>query len=101
MDEAKKVLAEQHNGGVHDAFIDFEMEEIVTTLRMEKEAKESTSWADMLKTRGNRHRLLITVTLGIFAQWNGVGVVSYYFILVLQTAGITDVTDQTLLNGCI
>ncbi|PVH71327.1 sugar transporter [Cadophora sp. DSE1049] len=100
-DEAKNILVEYHNGSVHDAFIDYEIEEIVSTLRMEKEAQESTSFMDMLKTKGNRHRLLISITLGIFAQWNGVGVVSYYLALVLRAAGITDLTDQTLINGCM
>jgi len=30
-----------------------------------------------------------------------VGVVSYYLSLVLKTAGITSVTNQTLINGCL
>lgn len=54
-----------------------------------------------MKSPGNRHRLFITITLGIAAQWNGVGVVSYYLPLVLETAGITSVTKQTLINGCL
>ncbi|KAK6823140.1 hypothetical protein RU639_006070 [Aspergillus parasiticus] len=101
IDEAKRMLVKYHNGGVHDAFTDFELEEIVNTLRAEKEAREGTSWADMFRTKGNRHRSLISITVGFFSQWNGVGVVSYYFVLVLETAGITDVTNQTLLNGCL
>lgn len=101
IDEAKNILIKYHNGGVQGALVDFELEEIVTTLRAEKEAKGSTSWADMFRTKGNRHRSLISITLGVFSQWNGVGVVSYYFVLVLETAGITNVTYQTLLNGCI
>ncbi|KAL3450805.1 sugar transporter [Aspergillus insuetus] len=101
IDEAKKILVDYHNGGIEDAFIASELEEIVITLRAEKDANDSASWSDMLKTKGNRHRSLISTTLGIFTQWNGVGVVSYYFVLVLETAGITDVTHQTLLNGCI
>jgi MFS family permease len=37
--------------------------------------------------------------LGVFAQWNGVGVVSYYLAPVLNTVGITSVTQQTLISG--
>ena len=77
IEEARKVLTDYHSGSVHSALVDFELDEIMTTLKMEKEAKESTSYMDMLKTKGNRHRLFISITLGIFAQWNGVGVVSY------------------------
>ena len=100
-EDARKILADYHNGGVSDTFIDFEMEEIITTLRMESQAKASTNWGDMFRGKGNLHRSFISITLGFFTQWNGVGVVSYYFVLVLETAGITDVTDQTVLNGCI
>ncbi|KAL2840405.1 sugar transporter [Aspergillus pseudoustus] len=101
IDEAKNILVRYHGGGVQDAMISLEIEEIIHTLRAEHEAKKANSWSDMLKTKGNRHRTLISITLGIFAQWNGVGVVSYYLVLVLQAAGVTAVRDQTLLNGCL
>lgn len=61
----------------------------------------STSYVDMLKTKGNRWRLLISVYLGVFSQWSGNGVVSYYLALVLQTVGITSVTHQTLISACL
>ena len=35
------------------------------------------------------------------AQWNGIGVVSYYLTLVLDTVGVTDSFDQTLINGLL
>jgi MFS family permease len=53
----------------------------------------------MLKTKGNRHRVFIGITLGVFAQWNGVGIVSYYLAPVLKTVGVTDVTNQTMISG--
>jgi len=75
------------------------MAEIERTIALELEAKHSASYIDMFRTKGNRHRLLITVTLGIFSQWVGNGVVSYYLAIILKTVGITSVTQQTLLNG--
>jgi MFS family permease len=75
------------------------MTEIETTLAMEAEFAKTTSYLDMVKTKGNRWRLFISVSLGIYAQWNGVGVVSYYLAAVLETVGITSVTQQTLING--
>ena len=45
---------------------------------MEKLARNTTSYLDMLKTKGSRHRVFISISLGIFAQWNGVGIASYY-----------------------
>ncbi|KAJ4175292.1 hypothetical protein NW754_005713 [Fusarium falciforme] len=59
-DEARQNLANPHTGG------DAEME------------AEKNPWTDLWATPGNRHRLLITLSLGTFAQWTGNGVVSYY-----------------------
>jgi hypothetical protein len=101
-EEAKRILAKYHAGG--DAslrLIAFEMEEIETTLRMEREAHKNTSYTDMFKTKGLRRRLFISVTLGVSSQWSGAGVVGYYLALVLETVGITSVTNQTLISGCL
>ncbi|VUC26053.1 unnamed protein product [Clonostachys rosea] len=100
--EARKILTKFHAGGDEtSALVDFELEEIETAIQAEKDAASSTSWMDLFRTPGNRHRAAISITLGVFAQWNGVGVVSYYLALVLQTVGITSVTDQTLISGCL
>ena len=88
IEEARSILAKSHCNGDSDApLIEYEMVEISTTLRAEKEAHESTSYLDMFKTKGNRRRLFISVSLGVFAQWSGNGVVSYYLALVLSTVG--------------
>lgn len=101
-DEARAFLVKYHAGGDEKApLVAFELREIEVTQRLELESKESSTYIGMIKTPGNRHRLFITITLGVAAQWNGVGVVSYYLPLVLETAGITSVTKQTLINGCL
>ncbi|EOD51127.1 putative sugar transporter protein [Neofusicoccum parvum UCRNP2] len=100
--EARAFFAKYHaEGDEHAALVDFELAEVQSALTLEAEANQSASYADMLRTKGNRHRLFISVTLGVFAQWNGVGNVSYYLAAVLDTAGISSVKDQTLINGCI
>ncbi|KAJ4177873.1 hypothetical protein NW767_014994 [Fusarium falciforme] len=102
VEEARRILAKIHTGGDMNApLIAFEMTEIEATLRAEKEASDSTSWSDLYSTPGNRHRLFISVSLGIFAQWSGNGVVSYYLAMVLETVGIKSVTDQTLISACL
>ncbi|KAL3418701.1 sugar transporter [Phlyctema vagabunda] len=99
-DEARAVFVRYHAGGdASSALVAFEMAEVEQALEMEAMNHKNASYADMFKTKGNRHRLLISVTLGVFAQWNGVGVVSYYLAAVLRTVGITSVTQQTLING--
>lgn len=97
--EALHILAEHHAGGdTQSPLVVREMAEIVGTIKMEQQAK-STGWSALVATPGNRKRLFIAVCLGAFAQWNGIGVVSYYLTLVLDTVGVTNSFDQTLING--
>ncbi|KAK7207650.1 general substrate transporter [Myxozyma melibiosi] len=98
--QAREVLVKYHAGGNQDSvLVDFEMEEISRTIELERFAAKESSWANLWATPGNRHRLFITISLGFFSQWNGVGVVSYYLSKVLTSVGITSTTKQTLING--
>ncbi|KAG9237132.1 general substrate transporter [Amylocarpus encephaloides] len=100
VEDARSVLIKYHAGGdEHSPLVTFEMAEIEQAIQMGRHNTKSTSYADMFKTNGNRHRLFISVSIGVFGQWNGVGVVSYYLAAVLQTVGITSVTQQTLISG--
>jgi hypothetical protein len=123
VEEARVLLEKWHaNGDKNSALVNYEMMEITETLRAERDAHDSASYAEMFKTPGNRHRLFISVSLGIFAQWckfktqgpttfpitlltflrettAGNGVVSYYLALVLETVGVSSVTDQTLISA--
>ncbi|KAL2784568.1 sugar transporter [Aspergillus keveii] len=100
LDEARAILVKHHGAGdVTHPLVDFEMREIEHAVALEKEAVSATSYLDAIRTPGNRHRLLITLTVPFFAQWVGNGVLSFYLSLILQTVGITSVTQQTLLNG--
>ncbi|KAL1606713.1 hypothetical protein SLS60_004120 [Paraconiothyrium brasiliense] len=102
MDEARAILVRFHAGGDEQSLlVDFEMNEMEQSIKADVHNANSTSWLDLFRGKGNRHRALISTTLGVFAQWNGVGVVSYYLALVLTSVGITSVTDQTLISGCL
>ncbi|KAK5116572.1 hypothetical protein LTR85_009197 [Meristemomyces frigidus] len=101
-EQARTILERSHAGGdSNSALVNYEMIEIVETLRAEKASHSNSSYADMVKTPGNRRRLYISISLGFFSQWSGNGVVSYYLALVLETVGITSVKDQTLISGCL
>jgi hypothetical protein len=102
IDEARQVLADFHAGGDLDSpIVTYQMTEIEATIKAEKESSASTSYMDMTRTPGNRHRLLISASLGIFSQWAGNGVVSYYLPLMLSTVGIKTVSEQTLISACL
>ncbi|KAF2669590.1 hexose transporter protein [Microthyrium microscopicum] len=100
-DEALKTLATVHaNGNYDDEVVVLEYEEIKETIRMEQESKQ-TNWSELWRTKGNRHRLVILATAGIFSQWSGNGLVSYYMAPVLKSIGITDSKTQLNINGIL
>lgn len=75
-EEATDILAKFHAGGDREnAIVTYQVTEIDNTITAEKEASSSTSYFDMIKTPGNRHRLFISISLGVLAQWVGNGVV--------------------------
>jgi hypothetical protein len=74
-EQALKILADVHAcGNKDDEVVQLEYQEIRQTLSLEKEA-ESNPWALLWKTPGNRHRLIILISLGFFSQWSGNGLV--------------------------
>lgn len=101
-EEATVILADAHAAGDRNApLVVYQRIEIENTLQFDKEATSSAGYIDMIKTPGNRRRLFISVSLGIFAQWVGNGVVSYYLALVLDSVGVTSVDDQLVISACL
>jgi MFS family permease len=78
--EALKILAKYHaNGDETDETVMFEYAEMLETIRLEYRYKKESSYLDFFKTKGNRYRLFLIATLGLFSQWSGNGLTSYYF----------------------
>ena len=70
VEDARRILVEYHGGGdPASALISFEMAEMQRTIQLETEASRSSSWADLVRTKGNRYRTFLSVSLGLFAQW--------------------------------
>jgi hypothetical protein len=89
-DEALKTLAKWHaNGNENNTTVQFEYREIRETLRLEKEVARSTSYMDFFRTKGNRWRLAIIISIGIISQYSGNAVISNYVNLIYTSAGIT------------
>ncbi|KAK7572266.1 hypothetical protein V3481_017461 [Fusarium oxysporum f. sp. vasinfectum] len=100
-DEARATLAKYHAGGeVWSPLVDFEMNEIVTAIELDRHAQD-VKWSALVATPGNRKRVLISFLLGLFSQWVGNSVVSYYLTLVLDTVGVKNPDTQTLINGLL
>ncbi|KAH7037039.1 general substrate transporter [Microdochium trichocladiopsis] len=97
---ARDVLARYHDPRPDSQLVAREMSEIVESIQMEQEAK-NTNWLSLVATPGNRKRLAITLLVGTGAQLNGVAVTSYYLTKVLSSVGITSPFDQNLINGML
>ena len=83
-------MAKWHaNGNEQDLTVQFEFREIGETLRLEKQVAGSSSYMDFFRTRGNRWRLAIIISIGIISQYSGNAVISNYANLIYNGAGIT------------
>lgn len=100
-EKALSILAKTHaRGNVDDELVQIEFHEISDTLKLEQEF-ETNGWIELFKTKGNRRRVLILLSLGFFSQWSGNGLVSYYIGDVLTGAGVTDSKLQLEINGIL
>ncbi|KAE8422842.1 major facilitator superfamily domain-containing protein [Aspergillus pseudocaelatus] len=62
---------------------------------------DQTRWVDFLKTKGNRKRIGLITALGLFSQWSGNGLISYYLKQVMDSVGITKASTQLGINAGI
>lgn len=101
VEKAHEVLAKVHANGDRDSeIVMLELQEIKDTIKLEQEF-ESNGWLELVKTKGNRHRLVILLSLGLFSQWSGNGLVSYYLKEIFDSIGITNSNTQLVINGCL
>jgi MFS family permease len=99
-DQALAILAKYHaNGDQNNATVQFEYREIKETIRLELEVSKTSSYLDFFRTRGNRYRLAILISLGIISQWSGNAIISNYSSLLYDSAGITNSTQKLGLSA--
>ena len=97
-EEALDVLVKYHGEGDADsAFVAAEFHQIRETIRLEKEAS-SQPWRELFTTKVNLRRVTVAFCVGLFSQWAGNGLVSYYLAKVLSTIGITERLTQNQIN---
>lgn len=99
-DQALEILGRYHaNGNINHPTVQFEYREIRETLALELEAKKQSSYVDFVKTKGNRYRLAVLISLGIFSQWSGNAIISNYSSKLYDSAGVTDSTSKLGLSA--
>ncbi|KAH6949692.1 MFS transporter [Ilyonectria sp. MPI-CAGE-AT-0026] len=97
-EEALAILIKYHGeGDPNSAFVQAEYLQISETLRLEKEAS-THPWRELFTTKSNLRRVAVAFCVGLFSQWAGNGLVSYYLAKVLATVGITDRLKQQQIN---
>jgi len=100
-EEARQTIAKWHAGGDSSAPIVIqELREIEEAIKMES-SMATTSYLDLVRGPGNRKRLFVSLTLGMFSQWGGNGVASYYLTPILISVGVTDADKQLVITGCL
>jgi hypothetical protein len=76
-DEARTIITKYHAAGnPDDPLVTVEMQEIREALRIDREVTMNTSYMSFFKSKGNRLRLVLVVTVGFFSQWSGNGLIS-------------------------
>lgn len=84
------ILAKYHaNGNPENVTVQFEFREIRETIKLEEHSKK-TSYLDFFRTKGNRWRLAIIISIGVISQYSGNAVISNYINAVYSGAGITN-----------
>ncbi|RBQ73440.1 hypothetical protein FVER14953_20460 [Fusarium verticillioides] len=86
-EEAYDILAKYHAEGNRDSnFVKAEFAHMQTIIQLEME-HSSKSHMDLIRTAGMRRRTLITAGLGLFTQWSGNTLISYYLNDILEMIG--------------
>ncbi|RSL86132.1 hypothetical protein CEP51_002961 [Fusarium floridanum] len=100
--EARDILVRHHaNGNERSSLVDLEYAEIKESIESDASVKAKTGWLDLVRTAGNRRRLIIVFFAGLFIEISGNGLVQYYLHSVLLSIGITNTTTQVTINGCL
>ncbi|KAE8833543.1 hypothetical protein PTNB73_05070 [Pyrenophora teres f. teres] len=98
-EEAFAIFSHWHGeGDDDDEFIQLEYAEVRAAIEFDKKQGKN-SWADFLKTKGNRKRIIIITAIGFFSQWSGNGLISYYLKYVMDNVGLTNPQTQLGING--
>jgi MFS family permease len=96
-EKAKAMLVKYHGeGSPESTWVQLQIREYDEYLDLNGADKRWWDYRALFRNRASCYRLGCNVTISIFGQWAGNGLVSYFFSAVLSTAGVKD--DVTQLN---
>lgn len=98
--EAERVLADLHGeGSINHYYVQLQMTEMKSQIRETGSDKRWWDYRDLFNTRPARRRMICVIGMAWFGQYSGNALVSYYFPVIVQQAGIDDPHRQLLLNA--
>ncbi|KAF8138784.1 general substrate transporter [Boletus edulis] len=96
--EAYAIIMKYHAEGDEDSeFAKAEYTQIKETLEAELKTAQ-TNQKEVLSTPGMRRRVIIAVSLGLFASWSGVDLIVYLLSPILDSIGIHDNRTKNIVN---
>ncbi|KAL2783932.1 general substrate transporter [Aspergillus keveii] len=99
--EARVLLVRYHAGGdTTSLLVDHEMSEMATHIEQEQR-HTALGVSSLWKTKADRRIFIIITFIGVFCNWAGNALVSYYLSLVLDSVGIKSSGTKTLINGIL
>ncbi|KZS95414.1 general substrate transporter [Sistotremastrum niveocremeum HHB9708] len=98
-EKARAILVKYHgNDNPNSKIVQLEMEEMEEVISTTGSDKRWWDYTALFKSRSARHRTFIVLCVGFFGQLD-LPPTSYYFPLMVQTAGITSTRSQLLCNA--
>jgi len=98
IEEAQAFFIKYHaEGDANSELVKAEIVQVQTAIKLELEHAK-LGWGELIKTKGNQRRTIIATFLGLFTQWSGNTLISYYLVQILNQAGITNKGVQTRIN---
>ncbi|KAF3940041.1 hypothetical protein ABW19_dt0207748 [Dactylella cylindrospora] len=98
LEEARDFFIKYHaEGDESSELVNAEIVQVQTAIKLELE-HANLGWRELFKTKGNQRRTIIASFLGLFTQWSGNTLISYYLVQILNQAGITNKGTQTRIN---
>jgi len=97
-EEARAVLIKYHaEGDENSPVVALELAQVKATIQIEMDNAKMT-WKAYFTTKANRQRAVLALCLGVFTQWSGNNIISFYLAKILTQVGITSPRTQNLVN---
>ncbi|KAK5123277.1 hypothetical protein LTR85_002707 [Meristemomyces frigidus] len=97
-DEALDVLARINATDRADTLVQLQYQEVMDTIAYEKAEGHQLGFREIVRTKPNRKRLALALSVSPIVMLTGSNIITYYFGSMLDQAGVTSSTTQLEIN---